>query len=373
MSSDVETIVVGAGVVGLASAFALAQRGRPVMVLERNRRIGAETSARNSEVVHAGLYYPTGSLRARLCVEGKTRLYRFAAENAVAVNRCGKLLVATADEEIARLDAIAATAAANGVDDLVRLGADEARALEPEIACVGAILSPSTGVVDSHGLMAALEAHVTSRGGEVVLDAAVERVATRGDGTFALDVASAGTTSTITAARLVLAAGLGGSALGRTLRYRDGYVAPTTYPAKGHYFSLMGRAPFRHLVYPMPSGAWLGVHLTLDVGGHAKFGPDIDWVEAIDYAFDDADGRRRATFEREIRRWWPGLSDDALAPGYTGIRPKLYRPGEPVADFAIHGPERHGVAGLVALYGIESPGLTASLAIGELVARLIEA
>ncbi|MEW5962787.1 MAG: NAD(P)/FAD-dependent oxidoreductase [Pseudomonadota bacterium] len=372
MTSDIETIVVGAGVVGLAAASALAHRGQHVLVLERNRRVGAETSSRNSEVVHAGLYYPPGSLRAKLCVEGKARLYSFATENAVAVNRCGKLLVATADDEIARLDAIAATAAANGVDDLARLSPAEARALEPEIVCVAAILSPSTGVIDSHGLMAALEGHVTSRGGEVVLSTAVERIARRDDGAFVLDVVSGGVPATISARRLVLAAGLGGSVLGRTLQYRDGYIVPATYPAKGHYFTLTGRAPFRHLVYPVPSGAWLGVHLTLDVAGQAKFGPDIDWVETIDYAFDDRDGCRRATFEREIRRWWPGLPDDALAPGYTGIRPKLYRPGEQVQDFAIHSTEQHGVAGLVALYGIESPGLTASLAIGEHVARLLE-
>lgn len=372
MTADVETIVVGAGVVGLAIANALAQRGAQVMVIERNASIGAETSARNSEVVHAGLYYPPGSLRARLCVEGKARLYRFAADNGVACQRLGKLLVASEVSEVGHLEAIAATAAANGVGDLVRLSPAAVRDLEPEVACVAAILSPSTGIVDSHGLMAALEGHITTRGGEVVLATNVERIARRPDGAFALTVASGGAHATVSAARLVLAAGLGGSALGRTLHYPDGYQVPATYPAKGHYFMLRGRSPFRHLVYPMPSGAWLGVHLTLDIEGQAKFGPDIDWVEAIDYAFEDDDGARRADFERAIRRWWPGLPANALTPGYTGIRPKLYRPGEPVADFAIHGPKQHGVARLVQLYGIESPGLTASLAIGEHVAGLLE-
>ena len=373
MTTDAETVVVGAGVVGLAVAVALARRGQEVLVLERNDRIGAEISARNSEVIHAGLYYPPGSLRARLCVAGKVQLYRFAAENGVEVNRCGKLLVATASEEIPRLEAIVATAAANGVDDLVRLDAAAARALEPELACVAACLSPSTGVVDSHGLMVALEGHLSSRRGQIVLASCVEHIGRGSGGDLALDIASGPSHERITARRAVVAAGLGASALGCTIDYPDGYRPPETFPAKGHYFTLIRRAPFRHLVYPMPSGAWLGVHLTLDIAGNAKLGPDIEWTGHIDYTFEDADGRRRARFEREVRRWWPGLPADTLQPGYTGIRPKIYREGEPVADFAIHGPREHGIAGLVALYGIESPGLTASLAIGEHVADLLEA
>jgi L-2-hydroxyglutarate oxidase LhgO len=322
-------------------------------------------------VIHAGLYYPPGSLRAKLCVAGKKQLYAFCAENGVAHSRCGKLLVATQDAEIAKLETIAKTASANGVNDLRRMSAEEARALEPEVACVAAYLSPSTGVVDSHGLMLALEGHLTAKGGQVVLNASATRLAQREGVGFEIGIDSGGETSRLTAKTLVLAAGFGATQLGRTLAYKPGYTVPETYPAKGHYFSLSGRAPFRHLVYPMPQGAWLGVHLTLDVAGRAKFGPDIEWKDAVSYDFEDADGARRARFEAEIRRYWPGLPEDALQPDYVGVRPKIYREGEPVADFAIHGPAAHGVPGLVALYGIESPGLTSSLAIGDCVAALL--
>lgn len=402
MSADVETIVVGAGAIGLAVARALALAGRDVLVLERHRRIGAETSSRNSEVIHAGLYYPPGSLRARLCVAGRDLLYRFAADNGVAAHRLGKLLVATSDDEIGRLDAIRRTAEANGVTDLVPLDAAAARRLEPEIICAAALLSPSTGVIDSAGLMQALEGHVIANGGSVVLDTAVETVSRDADGAYRLATRSAAddTAATITCRRLVLAAGLGGTALADTVSWpASGYRPPRTYPTKGHYFSLAGRAPFSRLVYPMPQGAWLGIHLTLDVGGQAKFGPDLDhprpsqageWGNPdscsagfppprkgegnceADYAFDDPNGARAAKFACEIRRYWPGLADGALLPAYTGIRPRIYAPGQPVADFAIHGPAEHGAPGLVALYGIESPGLTSCLAIADHVARLIE-
>jgi L-2-hydroxyglutarate oxidase LhgO len=310
-------------------------------------------------------------MRARLCVSGKQQLYAFCAENGVAHTRCGKLLVATQQAEIAKLEGIAKTASANGVDDLRRLSAQEARALEPEVACVAAYFSPSTGVVDSHGLMLALEGHLTAKGGHVVLNASASSLAPREDDTFAIEIDSGGETGHMTAKNVVLAAGFGATALGRTLRYRPGYAVPETFPAKGHYFSLAGRAPFRHLVYPMPQGAWLGVHLTLDVSGRAKFGPDIEWKDAVSYDFEDADGARRARFEAEIRRYWPGLPANALQSDYVGVRPKIYREGEPVADFAIHGPAEHGVPRLVALYGIESPGLTSSLAIGDYVAALL--
>lgn len=371
MTADVDTVVIGAGVIGLAAARALAMRGREVMVLERNDRIGAETSSRNSEVIHAGLYYPPGSLRARLCVEGKALLYRFCAENGVAVSRCGKLLVATADGEIAKLETIAETARRNGVDDLVRLTAAGARALEPQVHCAGALLSPSTGVIDSHGLMIALEGHLGTRGGSVVLNTAVISLARMPGGDFALTTSSHGDLTRLSARNVVIAAGLGATAIASTLFSGGAHVPPQTFPAKGHYFTLTGRAPFQRLIYPMPDGAWLGVHLTLDIAGQAKFGPDLAWTDRVAYDFEDADGRRAASFYREIRRYWPGLPEGALQPGYTGIRPKLYRPGEPAADFAIHGPETHGVARLVALYGIESPGLTSCLAIGEHVAALL--
>lgn len=369
MAADVETVVIGAGVVGLAIARALARSGHEVLVLERHDLIGSETSARNSEVIHAGLYYPPGSLRARLCVAGKTMLYEFCAENGVAHDRCGKLLVATQESEIERLQAIAANAARNGVDDLRKLTGEEARGLEPELSCVNAYLSPSTGVIDSHGLMLALEGHLTTHGGQVVLNANVSGLACS-DECFQIETTSGGEIGHLTSKNLVLAAGLGGTVLGRMLHYPGEYRVPQTYPAKGHYFSLSGRAPFRHLIYPMPQGAWLGVHLTLDTSGRAKFGPDIEWTDTASYAFDDPDGARRERFENEVRRYWPGLPQSALQPDYVGVRPKIYRQGEAVADFAIHGPQQHGLPRLVALYGIESPGLTSSLAIGEHVAHI---
>jgi L-2-hydroxyglutarate oxidase LhgO len=371
MGTDVQTVVVGGGVVGLAIARALCLRGEEVLLLEQHGQLGTEVSSRNSEVIHAGLYYPPGSLRASLCVAGKKLLYRFAEENGVGHRRFGKLLVATQDDEVPRLEAIAKTAAANGVDDLVALTGEEARRLEPELNCVAAYLSPSTGVVDSHGLMQALEGHVTANGGSIVLQARATGLTRTGDGDFEIVSESGGETLTIVARNLVIAAGLGSSRLGKMLPHAAGYQVPETYPAKGHYFALSGRAPFRHLVYPMPQGAWLGVHLTLDVAGQAKFGPDIAWKPGVTYDFEDADGPRRATFEREIRRYWPGLPDGALEPGYTGVRPKIYREGEPVADFAIHGRGEHGIDRLVALYGIESPGLTSSLAIADRVAEML--
>lgn len=369
--ADIETIVIGGGVIGLAIGRALAMRGAEVVVLERHERIGSETSSRNSEVIHAGLYYPPGSRRARLCVEGRRALYAFCAENGVPHRRCGKLLVATGDDEIAKLDAIAEVARRNGVTDLRRLEPHEARALEPDVACVAALLSPSTGIIDSHGLMAALDGHITSRGGQVVLKSEVVGLERTPAGEHAVSVRSGGEDATVVCRRLVVAAGHGATALGRMIgAAKEGYLPPETYPAKGHYFMLRGRSPFRHLVYPMPSGAWLGIHLTLDMAGAARFGPDLEWTRAVDYTFGEAEGRRRV-FEREIRRYWPGLPDASLVPGYTGVRPKIYREGEPAADFAIHGPAEHGVANLVALYGIESPGLTSCLAIAEEVADLL--
>jgi L-2-hydroxyglutarate oxidase LhgO len=373
VAADVETVVVGAGVEGLGIARALANKGQQVFVLERHDRTGTETSSRNSQVIHAGLYYPQNSLRAELCVKGKALLYGFCEENGIAHQRCGKLLVATSDEEITKLEAIAANAARNGVDDLQRLSANEARKLEPEVVCVAAYLSPSTGVIDSHGLMTALEGHLTTRGGQVVLETTVTGLSQPGNGAdhFVIETLSAGETSKLTAKNLVLAAGLGGTELGHMLSYAPGYNVPETYPARGHYYALTGAAPFKHLVYPMPQGAWLGVHLTLDVAGRAKFGPDIEWTDHVSYDFDEANGARRAKFEREIRRYWPGLPNDSLQPDYVGVRPKIYKQGEQAADFALHGPTTHGIPRLVALYGIESPGLTASLAIADHVAGLI--
>ena len=371
MTVDIEAVVIGAGVVGLATAVELASARQEVMVLERHDMFGTETSSRNSEVIHAGLYYPQGSLRARLCVEGKTRLYAFAAEYNVPVNRCGKLLVATTTAEIDQLAAIEAKAARNGVCDLQRLTAADVRELEPELNSVAATLSPSTGIIDSHLYMAALETRLLDHGGQIAFNSDVMAIRPRASGGFDLTVRSGGETSELSCCRLVIAGGLGAVRLGRMLgSYKSGYAVPDLYPAKGHYFALSGRSPFRRLIYPMPSPDALGIHVTLDMSGAVKFGPDIAWLNDIDYSFADAD-TRRMTFAKEIKRYWPGLPEDALMPAYTGIRPKIYGQNAPPADFAIHGEEEHGHRGLVALYGIESPGLTSSLAIAAHVARLL--
>ena len=297
-----------------------------------------EVSSRNSEVIHAGLYYPPGSLRARLCVEGRRLLLDYAAQAGVTVRKTGKLIVATADAEVAALNAIAASARANGAEPLVRLSRAEARALEPEVECVAALLSPGTAVIDTHGLLMALEADVTDAGGTIAFNTEATDIARAKDGGFTVQTRDAGgDVSAIDARRLVIAAGLGATSLGGGLHYRDGYRAPRMYPAKGHYFALSGKAPFSHLIYPVPHGAWLGVHLTLNVAGQARFGPDIEWRDDVTYSFDDADGARLARFEREVRRYWPGLPDGALHPDQTGVRPKIYAQGEAAAEFAIQG------------------------------------
>ncbi|RUP10138.1 NAD(P)/FAD-dependent oxidoreductase [Hyphomicrobium sp.] len=372
MSVEVETVVIGAGAVGLAIAAERAGLGHDVLVVERHHAFGTETSSRNSEVIHAGLYYPEGSLRAKLCVEGKKRLYAFAEEHKVPFNRCGKLLVATNEAEVGQLAMLEAKAIRNGVGDLTRLTVAEANRLEPEIRCVAATLSPSTGIIDSHSLMAAFETRLLDAGGQVAFNSEVVGIAPVSKGEFRLSVLSEGEVFDLTCARVVNAAGLGASHIGHMLpRAKSEYVVPKLYPAKGHYFALSARAPFKHLVYPMPSPDALGIHLTLDMSGAAKFGPDIHWQDDLDYAFVDADARR-AMFAREIKRYWPGLPEGALVPAYTGIRPKIYAEGTPPADFAIHGENEHGVPGFVGLYGIESPGLTASLAIADCVARLLD-
>jgi L-2-hydroxyglutarate oxidase LhgO len=367
MAVDIETIVVGAGVVGLAIGRELARRGQEVLVLERHDLIGSETSSRNSEVVHAGIYYPTGSLRARLCVKGKSLLYDLCAESGVPVTRIGKLLVATAEAQHGKLDALHKTAIANGVHDLVRLTPSQARALEPEVRCTAALLSPSTGVIDSHAFMVALEGHLTSHGGQVVLATPVEHVTRGNDAIFRLHTGGA-SPGTISCARLVLSPGLSATDLARTLVLPSGYMPPSTFFAKGQYYALSGRSPFSRHIYPMPDGAWLGLHATVDIAGRCKFGPDIEWIPAIDYSFDATKLERFLGF---IRSYYPGLDERRLHADYTGIRPKLYREGEPVPDFRIDGPASHGAERLALLYGIESPGLTAALAIGEMVADLV--
>ena len=361
---EIDCVVVGAGVVGLAVARALAFAGREVVVLEAENAFGTVTSARNSEVIHAGLYYPPGSLRARLCVRGKALLYEFCASHQVGHQRCGKLVVACAEDELPLLDALQAQAAACGVTDLVRLDAAQAQALEPALRCHGALLSPSTGIIDSHGLMRALLGEAEHHGAMLAVCSPVlaARVTPRG---IELEVGGE-SPSTLRARALVNCAGLCAPALARATSGLAAHTVPRGHLAKGCYFTLAGRAPFSRLVYPAPGASGhLGVHLTLDLGGQARFGPSFQWVDAIDYGVDirDAEG-----FYAAVRRYWPALPEDALQPGYAGVRPKISGPGEPAADFRIDGPAAHGVPGLVNLFGIESPGLTASLAIAELVA-----
>ena len=372
----VDTVVVGAGVVGLAVARALALAGREVMLLESAEAIGTGTSSRNSEVVHAGIYYPQGSLKARLCVHGKQLLYAYCAERAIAHRRCGKLIVAANEAQARELRAIEQRAAANGVTDLRWLTRDEARALEPTVECQAALLSPSTGIVDSHGLMLTLLGDLEHAGGMLAVQSEVESLRVgvgASEGAIELEVNGAGEQTRLQARTVVNAAGLGAIALA----HRTQGLAPAHRPplptrwAKGNYFTLASRAPFSHLIYPVverdsPS---LGVHLTLDLGGQVKFGPDVQWVDSPeDLRVDPA---RAELFYAEVRRYWPQLRDGGLQPGYAGLRPKLTGPGEPAADFLIQGPREHGVPGLINLLGIESPGLTSCLAIGEEVARRV--
>lgn len=368
---DIETAVIGGGVIGLAIAVACASKGQEAIVFERNEDVGREVSSRSSEVIHAGIYYPKRSLKAQACVAGRKRLYEFAERNAVPAKRIGKLIVATTSAEIAVLQKFEDLAYANGVEDLRWLTTADARALEPDVGCVAALFSPSTGIIDSHALMKALEGCLQAGNGSVVLRSQLQSVLCLPDGTFELEIASGTEISKLTARNLFVAGGLGMADLRDKLPFRNGYEPPKTRFAKGHYFTLQGRAPFQHLVYPVPVDGGLGTHLTLDLQGTARFGPDVQWIDRIDYMFDDPDGKRREDFEHSIRRYWPALPDGALEPGYTGIRPKISSKGEPPADFEIHGPERHGVPRMVALYGIESPGLTSCLALADYCVKLL--
>ena len=363
----VDCVVIGGGVVGLAVARALARAGREVLVLEKERWIGSDTSSRNSEVIHAGLYYPKDSLKALLCVEGRHALYDYCAEHGVPHKRIGKLLVACRDEEVKSLESVWVRAGANGVADLRWLSADEARALEPNLSCVKAFLSPSTGIVDSHALMLAYQGDAEAAGAVLALRAPVlsGRVESRG---FLLEVGGE-EPMRIRTELVVNSAGLYAPTLARKIAGIPEAAIPTAYYCRGVYFSLSGRAPFKRLIYPAPEAAGLGVHLTLDMGGQARFGPDTEWIDGIDYTVDP---RRGDKFYAAIRTYWPSLPDGALQPGYAGVRPKISAPNEPAADFRIDGPERHGVPGLINLFGIESPGLTASLAIAERVLRLLQ-
>ncbi len=364
---NVDCVVVGAGAVGLACARALALAGREVVVLESADVIGAGISARNSEVIHAGIYYAKDSLKAKLCVAGRDMLYRYCGERGVEVRRCGKLIAAAGDAERAVLERLARAGAANGVDDLVMLDGREARAMEPELECAAALHSPSTGIFDSHGYMLALRGDAEDRGAALAFNSPVTGGAVGEDG-IVLEVGGEAPMR-LTCRSVVNSAGLDATVIAATLRGLPAGTIPKRYLAKGNYFTLAGRAPFTALVYPAPEPGGLGVHYSVDLGGQAKFGPDVEWIDDIDY---DVDQDRADAFYAVIRRYWPGLPDGALQPAYAGIRPKLAPPGDPAGDFVIQGPATHGIPGLVNLYGIESPGLTSSLAIAEAVARLLQ-
>lgn len=359
----VDVVVIGAGVVGLAVARSLALAGREVIILEAERGFGAGISSRNSEVIHAGLYYPPGSLKEALCIEGRQRLYDYCSARRVPHRRCGKLIVASREEELPALETIARRAIEAGVADAVLLDRTGAQALEPALGCVAALHSPSTGIVDSHALMLSLLAEAEEHGAMLVGDARVGRVEQAGDGWI---VDAAGTR--LMAAAVVNAAGLGATGVASSVDALPMHLVPKLHRAKGSYFTYSGRVPFTRLIYPVPVPGGLGTHLTLDMAGQARFGPDVEWIDAEDFAADPA---RKPHFLAAARAIWPQVEADRLQPGYAGIRPKLSGPGEPAADFVIQGRAEHGLAGLVNLFGIESPGLTASLAVAERVRREI--
>ncbi len=365
----IDAVVVGAGAVGLAVARELALRGKETIVLEATSGIGNGISSRNSEVIHAGIHDAKGSLKAGLCVAGRRLLYPYCDAHGVGHRRCGKLVVAATPAQVETLRSIEQRALANGVEGMRWLSGAEARDLEPALHGDAALLSTTTGIIDSHALMLAYQGDLERAGGALVLRSPLEGAAVAREG-FVLRVGG-DTPFEIEAGLLVNSAGLHAPALARRIEGLDARHVPTTWFAKGNYYALAGRSPFTRLVYPVPEPGGLGVHLTLDLAGQARFGPDVEWLdatspEAIDYAVDPA---RSALFYAAIRRYWPDVKDGALAPAYSGVRPKLQGPGQPTSDFVLQGPEAHGVPGLMNLFGIESPGLTASLAIAAEAAR----
>ena len=366
-SFDFDACVVGAGAVGLACGFALCRRGLDVVVLERERAIGQGISSRNSEVVHAGLYYPTGSLKARLCVDGRRMLYAFLDQHAVAYRKCGKLVVATNKAESDRLEAIEAQARANDVEGVCRLTGGEATAKAPGLKASAALWSPQSGVFDSHAYMSALQGRIEDLGGAVVMVTPFDRATVRANAGFEVEAGDQAATR-FTARLLVIAAGLGAQTCASRIEGFPLSLIPGLHYGKGVYFRLTGRAPFEPLIYPLPIAGALGTHYRKDLGGQAVFGPDLSFVDHEDYSVDP---ERAKSFEAYIRRFWPALPNGALSPGYAGLRPKIHGPGEPQPDFRIDGESTHKIPGLAALFGIESPGLTSSLAIGEEVATML--
>ncbi len=370
---DVDVLVVGAGAVGLAVAAAFARKGQDVLVLEAASAIGTGTSSRNSEVIHAGMYYPTGSLRHRMCVAGRRMLYPYLEARKIPHRRYGKLIVATSGAEVAKIEAIHATGSKNGVEGLELISGETARAWEPALACTTALWSPETGVIDSHAYMLALQGEIEDHGGAIALQSPVERIEPLASAGFRVTTGGA-EASSITCQRVVNCAGLYAQRVALQIEGLSPTHIPKLVLAKGSYFSCAGRPAFTRLIYPAPIEGGLGVHVTLDIGGRMKFGPDVEWLstndpDAVDYTVDL---RRADAFYAAIRSYWPSLPDGALTPDYSGCRPKLSGSGEPAADFRIDGPDLHGIAGLVNLFGIESPGLTSSLAIAEDVRQRID-
>jgi L-2-hydroxyglutarate oxidase LhgO len=369
MAERVECVVIGAGVIGLAIARAMAMRGHEVVVLEKAHMIGTETSSRNSEVIHAGIYYQTGSLKAKLCVEGKERLYRYLPEHGVRYSRVGKLVVATEPDQIPALERLEKTAAENGVMDLEWLTEQQATELEPELNCHAALLSPSTGMMDSHGLMLAYQGEAEDHGAMIAFNSPVVAGWIEQSG-FLVEVGGEQPTQ-IACDILINSGGLWAQEIARTIEGIPPETIPRRYLAKGCYFTLAGKPPFKRLIYPAPEVkfASLGLHVTVDLGGQVRFGPDLEWVDEIDY---DVPADRAAKFYETIRHYYPGLKDGTLHPGYAGVRPKLQKPGGTPEDFLIQGPAMHGVPNLVMLYGMESPGLTSSLAVADEVVRRLD-
>ena len=369
MAERIECAVIGAGVVGLAIARKLALSGREVVLLEAESHFGTHTSSRNSEVMHAGIYYPTGSLKARLCFAGRNALYRYCALHDVNHRRIGKVIVACDESELAGLEKYRRQAEINGCDDLRMLNADELAEMEPNVRCVAGFLSPSTGIIDAHGLMLAYLGDAEAHGAALAVESPVVSGEVTPEGIL-LRVGGAEPMELLCEC-VVNSAGFNAQAVSRSIAGIPESSIPATHYAIGHYYTLAAKSPFNRLIYPVARQDWLGVHVTIDLGGQVKFGPDFAWIDRIDYRFDDSPAHEQA-FYTAIRRYYPGLRDGTLQPGYTGIRPKIHGPSEPAPDFLIHGPRDHGLRGLVNLYGIESPGLTSSLAIADYVAELLE-
>lgn len=367
--TDINCLIIGAGVIGLACAAQMARGGNSVMLVEQECRIGEHTSSRNSEVIHASIYYPPGSLKARLCMEGRDLLYDWCQAHGVSHRRIGKLLVAVTEAEVAALEALELNARRSGVE-LEEVSPARLRELEPAVAGVAALLSPQTGIIDSHGYLESLLAEAQRHGADLALDTRVDCLAPTAQG-WVVEGVSCGERFTVHARCVINAAGLFASKLAERIEGLAPAYVPATHWCQGRYFSYTGRSPFSHLIYPMPEGntAGLGVHATLDLGGQVRFGPDVAWTQSLDYRVDES---LREAFSHAISRYFPSVDGNKLTAGYSGIRPKLSAPGQPAADFSIQGPETHGLAGLVNLYGIESPGLTASLAIARHVSLLLD-